>query len=199
MLRRLFALLVLAVLVLTGLYYWKTRSPMMKVAAPESLHDVGQTLQDAAVTGAVKTAFQLNRRLKPLSIDVHTEDKVVTLRGDVPSGELKDTAERVAQAVPEVRQVVNHLRVKGGGEAEAPRPDRTLSETLDDQALEVQVRLALSLNKDLKGSDLTVDAFKKAVTLSGRARSDRQKALAEQVARDTAGVSGVTNNVRVPD
>ncbi len=192
MFRRLFAFLILLVLVAGGLYYWKSRSASFD--APESLHEVGRTLQDTAVTGAVKTAFGLNKNLKPLPLEVHTEDHVVTLRGDVPTRELKDTAERVATAVPEVRQVVNHIRITGGP-AESPRPDRTLTETLDDQALEVQVRLALSLNKALKDADLKVEAFKRNVTLSGQAPTDAQRTLALQVARDTPGVSGVTDHV----
>lgn len=196
MIRRLFGLLVLAALVAAGLYYWKARSPELKT--PQSLHEVGRTLEDTAVTGAVKTAFGLNKALKPLPLEVHTEDKVVTLRGEVPRKDLSEAAERVAAAVPDVRQVVNHIHVTGGPE-ESPRPDRTLTETFDDQALEVQVRLAFSLNRDLKGSDIKVEAFKRSVTLSGRARKDSQKALAVQVARDTPGVSGVTDRIQTRD
>jgi hyperosmotically inducible protein len=193
MFRRLFALLVLAALVAGGLYYWKSRST--RFDAPESLNQVGRTLQDTALTGAVKTAFSLNKNLKPLPLEVHTEDHVVTLRGEVPTQELKDTAERVAAAVPEVRQVVNHIHATGGP-VESPRPDRTLTETLDDQALEVQVRLALSLNKTLKDADLKVEAFKRGITLSGHAPTAAQKTLAVEVARDTPGVSGVTDHIR---
>jgi osmotically-inducible protein OsmY len=196
MFRRLFALLVLAVLVAGGLYYWKSRSP--RLMAPESLHEMGQTLQDTALTGAVKTAFGLNRNLKPLPLEVHTEDHVVTLRGEVPTPDLKETAGRVADAVPDVRQVVNHIRVTGGAVA-SPRPDRTLTETLDDQALEVQVRLALSLNKRLKDTNIKVEAFKRNVTLSGEAPTAALRSLAAQVARDTPGVSGVTDQVHTPD
>ena len=194
MISRFFALLVLVALIAAGYYYWKQRSPEAK--APESLHEVGRTLEDTAVTGAVKAAFGLNKNLKPLSIEVHTEDHVVTLRGEVPRKELKDTAERVAAAVPDVRQVVNHIHVTGGPE-ESPLPDRSLTETLDDQALAVQVRLALSLNRDLKGTDVKVDAFRKDVTLSGSVPKSSQKELAVQVARDTPGVSHVTDHVQV--
>jgi osmotically-inducible protein OsmY len=196
MIRRLFGLIVLAALVFAGLYYWKGRTPHLET--PKSLHEVGRTLEDTAVTGAVKTAFGLNRILKPLPLEVHTEDHVVTLRGDVPRKEMKDTAERVAAAVPDVRQVVNHIQVTGGAE-ESPRPDRSLTQTLDDQALAVQVRLALSLNRDLKGASLEVEAFKQGVTLSGRAQKDSQRALALQVARDTPGVSNVTDHIQIRD
>jgi osmotically-inducible protein OsmY len=90
---------------------------------------------------------------------------------------------------------VNHIRATGGP-VESPRPDRTLTETLDDQALEVQVRLALSLNKTLKDADLEVEAFKRGITLSGHAPTAAQKTLALEVARDTPGVSAVTDHIR---
>jgi osmotically-inducible protein OsmY len=190
MISRLFALIILIALVLAGLHYWKSRPP-----GPESLKTVGRELKDTALTGAVKTAFELNRTLKALPIRVSTEDGVVTLRGDVARADDKELAERVASSVPDVRQVVNHIHVTGGP-AESPRAERTLTETVDDQALAVQVRLALSLNKELKGTDIKVDAFKREVTLSGEAPKAAQKALAVQIARDTPGVSGVTDRIR---
>jgi osmotically-inducible protein OsmY len=189
MFSRLFALIILIALVLAGLHYWKSRPE-----APENLRTVGRELKDTALTGAVKTAFELNRTLKPLPIHVSTEDGVVTLRGDVPRADAKDLAERVAISVPDVRQVVNHLHVTGGP-VESPRAERTLTETVDDQALAVQVRLALSLNKELKGTDVKVDAFKREVTLSGEAPTAALKALAVQIAKDTPGVSGVTDRI----
>jgi len=193
MIRRFFALLVLAAFAAAGLYYLKSRDTEVKT--PQSFDQVAKGLKDAAITGAVKTAFGLNKNLRSLPIEVHTEDAVVTLRGDVARSELKDTAERVASSVPDVRQVVNHVRVTGAKE-DSPRPDRTLTETLDDRALEVQVRLALSLNRDLKGADIGVDVFKKQVTLSGVVRAQTMRSLAVQVTRDTPGVSSVTDHLR---
>jgi osmotically-inducible protein OsmY len=194
MIRRLFGLIVLFALLAGGLYYYKMRG--FGPGAPASLQALRGQLKDAGLTGAVKTAFELNRTLKPLPIHVSTEGEVVTLRGDVPNEEVKAVAERVAAAVPDVRQVVDHMQVKGGP-AESPRPERTVSETIDDQALEVQVRLALSLNRDLKGQDIKVEVFKRAVTLSGELTKGPQRSAAVEIARETPGVSGVTDRIRV--
>jgi len=194
MIRRLFGLIVLFALVAGGLYYYKARG--FGSETPQSLQALRGELKDATLTGAVKTAFELNRTLKPLQIHVSTEGEVVTLRGDVPSEDIKAVAERVAAAVPDVRQVVDHMQVKGGP-AESPRPERTVSETIDDQALEVQVRLALSLNRDLKGQDIKVEVFKRAVTLSGELTKGSQRSAAVEIARETPGVSGVTDQIRV--
>jgi osmotically-inducible protein OsmY len=58
------------------------------------------------------------------------------------------------------------------------------------------VRLALSLNKQLKGTDIKVEVYKQAVTLSGDVPRAAQKALAAQIARDTPGVSAVTDRIQ---
>ena len=193
MIRRFFALIVLLALAAGGLYYWKSRGGSL--SGSHGLQVVGRDLKDAALTGAVKTAFELNRTLKPLAIHVSTEDGVVTLRGDVPRDEAKAVAERVASSVPDVRQVVNHLQVSGGP-VESPRQERTVSESIDDQALEVQVRLALSLNRELKGAEIKVEAYKRTVTLSGEVGKGKQRALAVDIARETPGVSDVTDRIR---
>ena len=194
MIRRLLGLIVLLGLAAAGLYYYKDRSH--GADAPRSLQNLGREIKDTAVTGAVKTAFELNRTLKPLALKVSTESGVVTLQGEVPSAEARGTAERVAAAVPDVREVVNRLTVRGGP-AESPRPERSVSETVDDRALDVQVRLALSLNRDLKGTDLQIEVFRKAVTLSGDVARASQRKAALEVARETPGVSGVTDRIRV--
>jgi osmotically-inducible protein OsmY len=191
MISRLFALIVLVALIAGGLYYWRSSNPESR---QESLKVVGREIKDTALTGAVKTAFELNRNLKSLPISVSTEQGIVTLRGDVPQPDSRELAEQVAAAVPEVRQVVNHLRVTGAP-SESPPPGRTLTESVDDKAVEAQVRLALSLNKQLKGTDIKVEVFKNAVTLSGQVPKASQKALAVQIAQDAPGVSSVTDRI----
>jgi len=193
---RLLALLLLVVLVGGGLYYWRTGRALPE-GAPESLEAVGDRLTDAALTGAVKGAFELNRHLAPLPLSVDAEDGVVTLRGPVPEARTAALAEQVAAAVPRVRQVVNHLRVEATATAPMPDTSRSLGESLDDQAIGVRVRLAFSLNRQLEGSAVEVAVFRRAVRLTGRVRSDDQRRLAVELARDVPGVDVVTDALEV--
>lgn len=200
MIRRLFALIILLAFVAAGLYYWKSRPQLSRqIKSVSDLPELGEVrgkVRDAAVNTAVRTAFALNRTLQPLSLEVSTEDAVVTLRGDVPGDEAKATAERVASEVPEVRQVVSHLKVKPGS-GPAVGADRSIGETLDDEKLAVQVRLALSLNRKLEGLAFDVKSFKREVTLAGDVHTPEQKALALSVAKDTPGVASVTDGIHV--
>lgn len=193
MLRRLFALALLLALVAGGLYYWKAGSGGFE---PRALGKVGQALRDTRTTAAVKAALELNRHLKPLRVAVSTEAGVVTLRGDVPREELKTKAEQVAGAVPDVRQVVNHLRVVPGSAPAGP-DGRSVGESLDDEAVTVQVRLALSLRRELEGADVSVRAFRRQVTLTGELARAGQREVAVETTRATAGVEGVTDELRV--
>jgi osmotically-inducible protein OsmY len=206
---------VLLVLVGAALYVWQVRRAAPQLSAEgrdrdlggqaralgaeakDKLGEMGQALRDLKVTASVKTALGLNRSLRPYSIDVSTQNAVVTLRGRVDGEELRARAEAVAAAVPDVIRVVSQLGGTSGAPAAAPAAERTLGESFDDHSLEMQVRLALSLNQNLKGSDLTVQAYRKQVTLGGDVASPAQRELALQIARDTASVGGVLDRIQV--
>src|SRR5437867_10566860 len=132
--RRLFALLVLLVIVGVGLYYWKYRPAGQ--SPQQALGSVGDKLRGAKITGEVKAALELNRNLKPYPIDVDAgADGVVALKGEVPREDFKAEATRVAAAVPGVRDVRNELRINASLPAR-PEGGRTLGEHFDDKALE---------------------------------------------------------------
>ena len=214
--RRLFSLVLLLVLVGVALYVWRGHQAAAPLSAEgrdrdllegqarafgaeakDKLGEVGQALRDLKVTASVKTALGLNRSLRPYAIDVSTQNQVVTLRGRVDGEELRARAEAVAAAVPDVARVLSQLGGTSDMPAPAPAAERTLGESFDDHSLEMQVRLALSLNQNLKGSDLTVQAYRRQVTLGGDVASPAQHELALQIARDTASVGGVLDSIRV--
>lgn len=160
--------------------------------AKEKLAEWGQGLQDAKVTASVRTALGLNRRLRPYSLKVDTEQGVVTLQGRVDSEELRSRAEAVSAAVPGVTRVVNKLE---SAPAAAAQP--TLAEKVGDKALEMRVKMALSLNRELRGANLAVSAQRHEVVLSGDVQNQAQRAAALQTARETASVGVVFDRIQV--
>jgi hyperosmotically inducible periplasmic protein len=193
LLKRLFALVILVGLVVLGLAYTNRLPPGL---LPKGLGPVGARLEEARLAASVKTALGLHRDMKGASVDVSSEDGVVTLRGTVASDAARETAARVAGAVPGVRQVVSHLEVVAS--PSAPKEDgRTLGENLDDHTLEVEVRLALSLRRELEGSDIEVRAYRRQVVLVGEVASDAARQTAVTTVRETAGVAGVLDRLRV--
>jgi hyperosmotically inducible periplasmic protein len=203
---RLLALIVLVGLVIAGLYYWRQGDGGARAAATDGLgnvgdrigavgQSVGNRLRDTKVTGQVKAALELNRTLQPYSFDVDTENDVVVLRGEVPTEELRLAAQRVAAGVPDVKQVRNEIRTGGNPASADGAGSRSIGESFDDRALEAKVSTAFSLNRDMKGSDIKVSAFKREVTLTGSVTGEAQRQLALAVARDTAGVTAVRDQI----
>jgi len=90
---------------------------------------------------------------------------------------------------------VNHLRV--AGTAPAPASGRSLGESFDDGALEAKVRLAFSLNRDLEGTAIRVEVYRREARLSGYVESATQKDLAARVAGEVPGVQSVSEALRV--
>lgn len=194
---RFLAFVVLLALIAGGVYYWKSQSGAAPIPLkPESLGQVGQKLRDTALKGSVKAALELDRNLRLFAIDIDVDDGIVTLRGSLPDEALRGRAEQVAAAVPEVRQVQNEISVDAGlsppGDAE-----RSLGESFDDKALEVQVRLAFSLRRELKATDIGVSAYRREVTLSGEVSNEEQRRLAVDVAGQTAGVAAVVDHIGI--
>jgi osmotically-inducible protein OsmY len=174
-LRSLLTLVVLLVLAGAAYYYWRYR-PAEVQGAREALGSVGNKLQATRTGAAVKAALKLDRDLEdyPIDVDSSDQDGVVILRGEVPSEDLRAAAARKAAAVPDVRQVVNELRVNPGMPL-AGDSGRTLGENFDDRALEAKVKMAFSLNRELKGTNIGVEAYRRQVTLTGEVDGTAQQ------------------------
>ncbi len=75
---------------------------------------VGQTMDDAAITAAVKSKLMVDSVVGGLKIDVDTRDGVVSLSGPVKSQTEKDTAVRIARGTDGVKDVQDNLVVQSG-------------------------------------------------------------------------------------
>jgi hyperosmotically inducible periplasmic protein len=68
---------------------------------------------------------------------------------------------------------------------------------LSDDAVYDMVRRKLANDRDIKGGTLKVDVKNGTVTLAGSVESEKFKQKAEKIARKTAGVKHVVNNITV--
>ena len=68
--------------------------------------------EDAAITAKVKAAILAEPGLKSLQINVDTNDKTVTLTGNVDNADLKERAKQIASSTSGVKGVVDQLNVK---------------------------------------------------------------------------------------
>jgi len=112
--RSIITALVTLLIIAGGLYYlygYRHRDISADFNAAKTYTD------DAATTGAVKSALALNKQLS--SLDIHVESannpaksgNDVTLTGNVPTEDDKRVAEEIARSTKGVADVVNKLQI----------------------------------------------------------------------------------------
>jgi hypothetical protein len=118
----------------------------------------GQT--DAGITTAVKSKLAADDMVKAYQVDVDTENKVVTLRGDVETAAQKEHAVTLARNTEGVADVIDQLRVN---------PTAATS-GLGDNDIDVRgnADVDVDVDNDLersaeRGADATKDAAKRGV------------------------------------
>lgn len=183
----------------------------------------GQT--DTGITTAVKSKFAADDTVKAYQIDVTTENKVVTLAGNVETAAAKEQAVLLARNTDGVSEVVDRLVVsEAAGTAGVREPDDVDDDTkIDDQAaakaregqakageaadrtgavakdaaITTAVKSKLLADPDVGGLKIDVDTRGGVVTLTGNVASRAEADQAVKIARGTDGVDRVVDNLKV--
>jgi len=88
-------------------------------AAEAQRPTIGERVDDATITAALKTKLVADRAKNLIAVNVDTEQGVVHLQGTVPTERDKVEAERLARATKGVVDVKNDLKVDSA--AASPR------------------------------------------------------------------------------
>jgi osmotically-inducible protein OsmY len=98
----------------TGTAAEKTRERGAEVGAKAAAvaQEVGNTLDDAAITAKIKAKMTLDDSVRARSVDVSTTGPTVTLSGTVRSGAEHDRTVTLARETVGVTRVVDHLVVR---------------------------------------------------------------------------------------
>jgi osmotically-inducible protein OsmY len=79
------------------------------------------------------------------------------------------------------------------------RYHQSTGEAIDDQAISMRVKSALSNDTEYKYDDVSVKTFKGTVQLSGFVNNSAQKSRATTLAKGVEGVKDVENNTSVKE
>ena len=90
---------------------WDQAKQDIRTSLQSAAYAAKETSQSATLTTKVKTALSLSKRTPTDKINVDSEGDVVTLRGEVPSQEIRDRVEAIVRDVPGVSEVHNNLFV----------------------------------------------------------------------------------------
>jgi len=152
----------------------------------------GTLADNAATTARIKTALLADKSAPGLKINVDTNAGVVTLSGQVDTAAQKTRAEQIAKQTQGVARVINHLTIK----PKIPGK-RGAGEVVNDASITTKIKAALLADKTAPGMKINVDTKLGVVTLSGQVDSDAQKKRAEEMARQTKGVTKVINQLTI--
>lgn len=92
---------------------------------------------------------------------------------------------------------VTAVALLAGAGCSVLRDQQTVGTYVDDAVLTTRVKAKFAEDKTVSAMALTVETFKGIVQLSGVAKSGEERAMAEKLARETSGVVGVRNDIRV--
>ncbi|MEO7326220.1 MAG: BON domain-containing protein [Dokdonella sp.] len=166
--------------------------------APESAVNVSARLDAARRESQILTGFQLSPHLRDIGLSVHVDGNKAVLDGVVDSSVAKELADQIAHGADGIkfvddRIVVNEMLVT----PERVHSERTFAEVLDDATISASVKYKLIWNAKTDALGIHVETGNGEVTLAGAAQTSEEKALAGRIARNTEGVLGVTNNIKV--
>jgi len=172
-----------------------TFHPILALAAAAFLVLSCQGSKDAGITGLVKTKLAADSQVKASEIQVETTNGVVTLTGNIDSQEAKDRALHLARETEGVHDVKDMIAVRvAAAEGNAPSPDRTLGEHIDDAGITMRVKARLLDDPMVKGLRIDVDTREGVVYLTGSVAGEAEKNKAVEIAKATEGVKSVEAN-----
>lgn len=146
---------------------------------------------DAAVTRALADALRVDSRVLPGSVQVRTENGLVTLDGTVLSADAREAAEQNALYTFGARAVRNRIRVA---------PARSFSTTeLPDPVIQRNVGDRLKAHPGITSRRMRVSVDDGRVFLSGNADSSYESDRAEGVSQHVRGVVGVVNRLQIQE
>lgn len=157
-----------------------------------------QRVDDTAITTKVKSKLAADSETSAMKISVETKDGVVTLSGAVDKDTEKNKAEQLARNTDGVKGVANNIKVEpdsmGANNSSDNSGDTNIGETLSDAAILATVKAKLVAD-GITGTN--VDVTNGQVVLNGQVEDAREKAKAEQIAKTTAGVRDVKNQLSI--
>jgi osmotically-inducible protein OsmY len=139
---------------------------------------------DSKIEGAAKASYNYRTILQD-KVTVKANDGIVTLTGVVADNDLKSVAEDTVSDLPGVVRVDNQITL-----------DPALKEH-SDAWIALKLHTQLLVRSNVSNANTTIDVKDGVVTLTGTAKSQAQKELTGEYAKDIDWVKSVKNDIVV--
>lgn len=156
----------------------------------------GEILDDSSIAASIKFKLLWSKQADGLGIMVVSQRGRVTLSGTARSAESRAAAGLVAAGTRGVDSVDNQLQVDPESVSAAAMPSPGAASERQDLAdawITTKVRSTYLFSSQLGGADIAVRTEAGVVTLTGTARSGRERALAIELAQSVRGVERVVS------
>ena len=149
------------------------------------------------ITTKIEAQYFADPNVKGRNIDVTTANGVVTLSGTVDGEATRQRAVEIASRTDGVRDVQDRLRIETGDQprADSSRP-RADTQVADEELID-RIEAKYYSDEDVGDNDIDVNAKGGVVTLSGSVDTEGERRRAVMVARRTAGVRDVNDDLHV--
>lgn len=152
--------------------------------------------KDAWIDGKAEATLLFNTHLNSFDINTDVQDGVVILTGKVDSTVDKKLAEELVTGIDGVESVDNRLSVIDEAK-ETLAAEKEESSQLVDAKIATVVKSRYLMDSDISGLDIDVDVKDSNVTLTGSVDSESERALAIEIAKNTADVKDVNDRLTV--
>ena len=148
---------------------------------------------DAWLTEKVKTELLFHRNVSGSTTEVHVQDGIVTLRGEVASQAQKELTTEYAKDVEGVKDVKNEMNMSQTSKTTT----EYVMESIDDASITAQVKMTLLYHRSTSALSTKVETSEGVVTLIGKAKNAAEKELVTKLVNDINGVRSINNRMSI--
>ena len=146
---------------------------------------------DAWITTKAKLSLMGTPGISPMSVNVDTDDGVVTLFGTVSTTGDKALAENEVSKIVGVKEVANELQVVPDDAAKVVAQS--------DERVTAAVRKRIDARSSLSDSKVKVETAKGVVRLTGEVATQRDRMTALTAARGASGVKSIIDDMKLAE
>ncbi len=166
---------------------------LLLLISPTSYSQNEASLADAWLEGRLDTILLLDPNLNELNLDSDVIDGRATITGTVFNQFEKEFSADLARGIEGIESVENLIVV----DPKLDSPASELVAELEDRAITAAISTKYLISSAIGSSSIEVETVENYVQLKGTVKSDTERALAEEIARNTYGVERLQNFLQV--
>ena len=165
-----------------------TGTAIKLVTVDQEDRSIGEFVDDTIIKALIKNTYFDQNELLFFNIDVEVSQGRVLLTGTVENIDLKIEATRIAWGVEGIQTVINEIQVSNSD---------NIINFADDLVISTKVKGKLILNENVNSLNYSIETVNKLVYIIGIAKSEDERDLVINIAREVYGVEEVIDYISI--